>query len=46
MVWKEGMSNKVRTGSTGVYNDSSGTADNIAVILALQGQVLTKYSAI
>lgn len=42
----EGVSEKERTISKGVYNDSSETADNIAVVLALQGQVLTKYSAI
>lgn len=36
----------MRTRSRGVYNDSSGAADNVAVVLALQGQVLTKYSAI
>lgn len=46
MVWKEEVSEKMRTRSRGVYNDSSQTADTIAVVLALQGQVLTKYSAI
>lgn len=37
---------KVRARCRGVCSDSSGIADNIAVVLALQGQVLTKYSAI